>query len=365
MAIWGGGEQYFSQKQPFPKIVFIIGEATQRHYMSVYNYDLPTTPNFDALKASENLFVFDDVISGAAGTNESLKRILTFFNNDTTSQIPWYKQMNIIDAMKLLDYRVIFLSTQEPISIHGAGPQTISQHADYIDYANLHKFDKRKDERLLTMYDNFNQQKHSLAGNEKTNEFYIFHIEGMHAPYINRYTQQFDKFTINDLRQNQLDRFHHYKDNKNAGQKLSDKQLKYRVHYINAILYNDFVIGEFIKKVADDEVILFYFSDHGEEVNDFRDFVGHSYDSKYNVEIPFMIYMSDKFKLSHPEILDKVKNAQRKPFMSDNFMHALFDLLDIECVDAEPTLSLFNKNYNATRVRMIGGKDYDKDLKTE
>ena len=333
--------------------------------MSVYDYDLPTTPNFDILKASENLFVFDDVISGAAGTNESLKRILTFFNNDTTSQIPWYKQMNIIDAMKLLDYRVIFLSTQEPISIHGAGPQTISQHADYIDYANLHKFDKRKDERLLVMYDNFNQQKHSLAGNEKANEFYIFHIDGMHAPYISRYTQQFDKFTINDLRQNQLDRFHHYKDNKNAGQKLNDKQLKYRVHYINAILYNDFVMSEFIKKIADDEVILFYFSDHGEEVNDFRDFVGHREDSKYNVEIPFMIYMSDKFKLAHPDILAKVKNAQHKPFMTDNFMHALFDLLEIECVDAEPTLSLFNKDYNATRVRMIGGKDYDKDLKTE
>lgn len=332
--------------------------------MSIYGYDLPTTPNLDKLKASKNLFIFDDVISSAAGTNESLKRILTFFNNDTTSQIPWYKQMNVIDAMKLLDYRVIFLSTQEPISTHGAGPQTISQHADYIDYANLHKFDKRKDERLLEMYDNFNQQKHSLAGHAKTNEFYIFHIEGMHAPYIYRYTQQFEKFNIDDLRQKQLDEFYRYKENKNAGQKLTDKQLKYRVHYINAILYNDFVINEFIKKIADDEVILFYFADHGEEVNDYRDFIGHTLDSKYSVEIPFIIYMSDTFKARHPDIVTKVQKAQHKPFMSDNLMHALFDLLDIECVELDKTLSLFSDEFNDKRVRLIDGKDYDKDLKS-
>lgn len=359
----GGGLKYISQEKPLPKIIFIIGEATQRHYMSLYGYALPTTPNFDTLKSSENLFAFDDVVSPVAGTNESLKRILTFFNNDTTSQIPWYKQMNIIDAMKLLDYRVIFLSTQEPISSYGAAPQTISRNADNVNYANLHKIGKEKDERLLVMYDDFNQQKHSLIGNEKTNEFYIFHIEGMHAPYIDRYTQQFDKFSIKDLRQNKLDEFHHYKGNKNAGQKLTDKQLKYRAHYINAILYNDFVISEFIKKLADDEVILFYFSDHGEEINDFRDFVGHAGDSKYNVEIPFIIYMSDKFKARHPEILTKVKNAQHKPFMTDNFMHAFFDLLNIQCVESNETLSLFNQNYDDTRIRMIYGKDYDKELK--
>ena len=50
--------------------------------------------------------------------------------------------------------------------------------------------------------------------------------------------------------------------------------------------------------------------------------------------------------------------------MSDNLMHALFDLLDIECVELDKTLSLFSDEFNDKRVRLIDGKDYDKDLKS-
>lgn len=322
--------------------------------MQIYGYALPTTPHLNELVKSQNLFIFDDVISTSTATSVNLQRILTFANCENEAT-PWYKQMNIVDAMKLLGYYTTFLSTQEPVSLYGNAQQSIALHADFYDYGSLHKFSKKRDERLLEMYDN-------LKTDQKSNEMLIFHLMGTHTSYKVRYPSEFAKFGIDDLRKNGLDKF--YSGDK-KGQKLSFKQARSRSRYLNAILYNDFVVSELIKRFENDEAIVFYLSDHADEVHDRRNFAGHGEPNRYSLEIPFMVYMSDIFKARHPEIVEKVKNAQHKPFMSDNFMHALFDLLDIECADAEPTLSLFNKDYNTTRARVINGKDYDKELKME
>ncbi|MGI0440398.1 sulfatase-like hydrolase/transferase [Helicobacter himalayensis] len=84
-----------------PLVILIIGESTQRNYLNLYGYPLPTTPKLNALRDSQNLFVFSDVISPATHTDESLRKVLTFSNYEN-EQIPWYKQMNIIDTMKML-----------------------------------------------------------------------------------------------------------------------------------------------------------------------------------------------------------------------------------------------------------------------
>lgn len=274
------------------------------------------------------------------------------YENEAT---PWYKQMNIVDAMKLLGYHTAFLSTQEPISLYGNAQQSIATHADIYDYGSLHKFSKKRDERLLEMYD-------TLKTSEKASEMLIFHLMGTHTSYKVRYPDEFAKFGIDDLRKNGLDEFH---SGDKQGQTLNFKQARNRSRYLNAVLYNDFVVSELMKRFEDDEAIVFYLSDHADEVYDRRNFAGHGEPNRYSLEIPFMIYMSDKFKRAHPEIVGKVKSAQHKPFMSDNFMHAFFDLLGIKCADAEPSLSLFNKDFNATRARMIDGRDYDKELKME
>ena len=88
-------------------------------------------------------------------------RILTFANVENGAT-PWYKQMNLVDAMKLLGYSTAFLSTQEPMSLYGNAQQSIALHADFYDYGSLHKFTKKRDERLLEMYDGLKTQK-SLA----------------------------------------------------------------------------------------------------------------------------------------------------------------------------------------------------------
>ena len=319
--------------------------------MQIYGYDLPTTPNLNELQNSQNLFVFDDVISPATATAPTLKLVLTFSNHENSFIAPWYEQMNIIDAMNLLGYQSIWISNQELISIYGNVAEVIAKRATVQHFSNRKiGGENYKDEILLKMFDDLTLQ--------NSRQFIVFHLMGTHMGYNQRYPSEFAKFNSDDLREKGLDKIH----TKDAIT-LTNSQLKTRAEYANAVLYNDFVVSEIMQKFKDDEAIVFYFSDHADEVYDKDDFAGHNQPNRYSLEIPFMLYLSDKFKAAHPDIVAKVQAAQHKPFMTDNFIHALFDLLDIECVELDKTLSLFSDEFNATRPRIVGGRDYDKELK--
>ncbi|OOX95182.1 hypothetical protein BOO83_01195 [Campylobacter coli] len=176
--------------------------------------------------------------------------------------------------------------------------------------------------------------------------------------YSKRYSSEFAKFGIKDLRENSLDDW-----TKDA--KLNDKQAKIKSQYLNAIYYNDFVVSEICNYFKNEEAILFYLSDHGDEVYDFRDFFSHAetMDSKYMAEIPFMIFTSDKLKQNHPDIIKKIEKAQALPFMSDDFLHAFLDPVGLDIEDFKESRSLFSDNYNKDRVRLFANKNYDEELK--
>ncbi|MFK0327576.1 sulfatase-like hydrolase/transferase [Campylobacter coli] len=59
--------------------------------MNLYNYKLKTTQKLEALRNSENLFVFTDVIAPHAHTNPAISKIFTFSNYENSS-IAWFKQ---------------------------------------------------------------------------------------------------------------------------------------------------------------------------------------------------------------------------------------------------------------------------------
>ncbi|MGX2971196.1 phosphoethanolamine transferase [Helicobacter sp. T3_23-1059] len=370
--------------------MLIIGESTQRNYMSVYGYPLPTTPHLGALQKSGNLYAFRDIVAPATHTNEALKYALTFHNYEN-KEIAWHTQMNIIDAMKALGYKTAWFSNQDSISVWGNVFQAISKRAHFTQYStNRGSLENALyDEILLKMFAKYRanqdlreskiytrdshtdaqdssesnaQDLHSNSQISQDSQFIVFHLMGTHGHYEHRYPKDKATFAPQDLRAKSLDRF--YGEDKKP---LNDAQLQMRTDYANVVAYNDEIVAQIIKEFENDEAIVFYFSDHCDEVFDERDFLGHTYSfvSRYMVEIPFMIYMSDKFKKAHPNIEKRVKKAQNLPFMTDNFMHAFFDLLGIECADLDYKFSLFSPKFNANRARIIYGVDYDKELKNK
>ncbi|MBF7043823.1 phosphoethanolamine transferase, partial [Campylobacter volucris] len=258
------------------KIVIILGESTQRNYMSIYDYKIKTTPNLEKFKSNGNLFVFNDVISPHTHTNPSIAKILTFSNyeNDSTK---WFYQKNLINIMKKAGYYTYWISNQESISSLGNAPQALARLCDknifFDNFSNGNSV--FKDEVIL-------DELKKISRCQK--EFFILHLQGTHMDYSKRYNSSFNIFNPNDLEKYNLNLL-------NSKQKLTNKQALVKSNYLNAILYNDFIVSEIFNYFKNDNSIVFYFSDHADEVYDFRNFFGHTETmlSRYMVEIPFMI----------------------------------------------------------------------------
>lgn len=335
-----------------PKIIIIVGESTQRNYMSLYGYPLDTTPKLKQHQLNGNLYVFNDIISPHSHTNTSIAKIFTFSNYEN-EEIHWYKQKNIIDIMKRVGYYTYWISNQESISSFGNAPEAIARRADYTIF-----LDRMFTGNSITKDEILVDELHRITS-KKEKELYILHLLGTHMDYSQRYPhKKFKYFTVEDLKKYNLNFL------KN-GEQLNNKQMLLKMHYLNAILYNDHVVSKIFNYFKDENAIIFYFSDHGEEVYDFRNFFGHAETmaSRYMVEIPFMIYLSNKFKNTYPSIIQKISSSTSKPFMTDDFIHAFLDLLGIDIDEFQKQRSIFNDVYNNNRVRFFANKDYDKYFK--
>lgn len=336
-----------SEEDMIENIVLIIGESAQRNLMQIYGYRLENTPYLNEIKAQnpQNLIVFKDVISSRATTYESLSQVLSFANQDNINK-DWFECLNLVDAMKLGGYTSINISNQEKFSLFDKASTTIFGRSDKVYWAGLNSsFEYSKpDEKVLPFVDKVVDEKHKAL-------FLSIHLMGNHTVYYNRYPKSFNHFTPQDI---------HSKYHK-----------KEKAEYANAILYTDFVLNEIIKKFKDQDSLIIYISDHGEDVYDSSNtFAGHV-DSKINrfmVEVPFIIYASDIFINKHPNHYKKIQQAQDRPFMLDDLMHAIIDIAGFEIDGFEANRSLFAKDpyFLYDRIRKVGKnaqKDYDKELK--
>ena len=159
----------------------------------------------------------------------------------------------------------------------------------------------------------------------------------------------------------------------NDVENLATTSVEENMHYDNSVLYGDFVLNEIIKRFEDSDSLVLYLSDHGEEIYDWRNFIGHS-DSKmsrFMVEIPFMIYVSDVFIDKHPELYKRLQKAQNQRYMSDDLIHTLLDIAGIDMQGFESKRSLISDDTTLlnNRIRLVGEKksikDYDKELKAQ
>lgn len=128
--------------------------------------------------------------------------------------------------------------------------------------------------------------------------------------------------------------------------------------YNNAIRYNDFVVREIIETVRAQNTnsYVLYFSDHGEEVYNTINQCGHfeGWNTRTLYEIPFILWMSPKFKRMHQPNFDL-----NNKFMTDEFINAVSDLSKIEFDGFNRKRSIFNKEFEKTPRIIQKNKDFD------
>ncbi|WRF43824.1 phosphoethanolamine transferase [Helicobacter pylori] len=335
---------YLSSTGDVSNVVLVIGESASRNFMQLYGYNAPNNPLLSELanerereRESNNLFVFSDTISKEAHTSEVFESLLNYSNAETNK--PWYHYHNMIDIFKRSHYETFWLEKQI-IDQWGITQNLVSNRSKsryYIlgDYGAY-------DEELAKFYSK------NVQSRLKSKNFIVFHLIGSHSWYADRFPKSFAKFKPNDLDFSNL-------------HTSSDRDKQIVTDYVNSLYYNDAVLNGIFNLFKDKDAIVFYLSDHAQDMFESGSTYGHRC-SKAGLEIPFMIYVSDIFKEKHPEKVKLIKNALNKPFMSDDLIHSLLPLVGIHTKDEVESKNLFSPKFDAQRKRIVcwGSMDYDK-----
>ncbi len=325
-----------------PHVVFILGESTCRGRMHLYGYDLENTPNLDELSRRGELAVFRDVISPQGATVAVLKELFTF--HDAESDAEWHQYNNLMDVLKAAGYKTYWLSNQESSGIWGNVAQLYANRCTKKAYTSIRESREDLgilDEEVLPLLDE------ALAEAGEKN-FYVLHLMGGHGLYYMRFPYAFSKFHPEDVRGSQA--------------ALPEKKRAEIAQYANALYYNDYVVGQIIDRFRQENAIVIYLPDHGETIYDEGSFfAGHVEENpnRYTLEVPLLFWASEKFRARYPEKWAAIESAVARPYMTDDMIHTLLDLMDIGTPEYDPSKSVIHPSFDAGRKRIVQDRDYD------
>ncbi len=321
--------------------VLIIGESCNRNHMSIYGYDKNTTPK---LAKRDDVIVYKNVVSPYSNTISSVLSILTASNLD--NKISFDKSTSIIDVFHSAGFKTYWLSNQSPIGVWDNAIYNLAQTTDNKTFVN-NKGNSSFESTYLASHDGELLAPFNNILNNNHNKLIIVHLMGSHSAYAKRYPTEFDLFN----------------NHSNNKQRLINE-------YDNSVLYNDFIMDSIFSLLKSHSLVdgkelvsCIYLSDHGENVYDENDNVGHDYAGaipKSNVEIPFMVWHSLGYKNMFPEKTKAIQLNKHLPAVSDDLFHTIIDLNNITYDGLLNDRSIINPQFNSARKRILEDNlDYD------
>lgn len=321
-------------------IVVVVGESYTKWHSSLYGYSLNTSPNLLSEADSGRLFVFDDVVSSSNFTSVIMKNIICCNNSSDGEE--WYDYPNFMTIFKKAGYDVYFWDNQrnfEKTASHSFTLNSFLYNSEIVgmSYTQTNDASYQYDDEIV---ESFNENVKLV----NSKNLIMFHLMGQHSIYSERFPQSATVFTIDSIKRD--DSF------------LNDEMKQCIADYDNATLYNDYVLSRIIETFKNSNTILFYFSDHGEEVYDYRAKCGRDHADlndqllKYQYDIPFMIWCSDMYKENNPHIVKAIKQSVKRPYIIDNICNTLFNVGAINTVYYRDSLDLISPAYKCSK-RMI------------
>jgi heptose-I-phosphate ethanolaminephosphotransferase len=322
-------------------VVLIVGESLTRRHMQLYGYNRPTNP---LLRQRNDILVYNRAVSPYTHTLTALLSAFTTSNID--NQQAYDSALSIIDVYASAGYKTYWLSNQSPAGLWDNAIYRLAQTAHQSVFINR-LGNSSFDATLQASYDEALLPELSKALNDSANKkLIVLHLMGNHSLYEKRYPASFTYFPLDkDKKQNTI----------NA--------------YDNAVRYNDYVMNclfdTMTQRAQQHPHISYaacYWSDHGENVYDENNAVGHDYTGLVpwtQIEVPFMIWCSAKHPLN--ERLQHGVWAQQKNnvFMTDDLFHTFLDAAGIRTAAFDSTRSIFNTHFNSSRpARLEDGNVY-------
>jgi len=310
--------------------VIIIGESTSARNMGLYGYYRNTNPLLTEIK--DELLIFNDVIAPHTHTISSLNKMLSLANHENPDVLHCGSIVQLANAAGFSTY---WISNQQPIGINETLVTSISRATKEQIFTNaLTNKQLEFDEALFPHIEkvlNYPDEKKVI----------FIHLYGTHLAYKFSYPSHFKTFTDTPITKFPSAR--------------STEQIN---HYDNSIVYNDFIVRSIIEKVRakNEKSYVMYFSDHGDEVFQDIDFVGHSeyHGTNPMYEIPFIVWTSEKLKEFYPN-MDLLPGFLDRKYMLDDLIHSFSDLSQIRFNQYQPERSIFNPQF-LYRNRMLNSR---------
>ena len=334
------------------KVVVILGESARADLMSAYGYERPTTPWLDSISKNGNeVVLFNDVCSSGPNTIMSSQRIFTFWNN--TPNKAWYNYPDLTNVLAHAGYYTQWITQQNPQNMYAIERLFAnSAHKLYKThrYTSLYKI---KDSSLSAMaYDEAllpALHRYDSPNTTHVHRKYIFtvvHLMGSHQNYSERYPPAFDFFKAKDMKEC-----------------LTEDTKRQKAAYLNSLRYTDHLLEKMIKHYSSQRALVFYFSDHGEMVDEPQQpgYFGHGTNVDHpTVDIPFFVYASPQLRKEHPELWERIKKAQFRPISTAWFTNSLTSLLGIRTKYNDERYNFFSDKFaNPTRIAVQGDERHE------
>lgn len=334
-----------------PNIVVIIGESYNKHHAALYGYGLPTTPRLCERAKRGELVVFDDVISPWNITSNAFRAFLSTQSADEGGR--WTEGVLFPALFKRAEFKVAFLSNQ---FFHTVSQGSIDFNGSFflndpqmekLCFDHRNAFRSKNDGTILSLLKGFTPGERNL---------YLFHLWGQHMEYDHRYPSDQTTFTHHDIQRRDL----------------TQSQRETVAHYDNATRWNDEVINRILRNFANEDAVVVYFSDHGEEVYDGSiPLYGRIHDEqpspeviRHEYEVPFMIWGSRKFRRLHPELFERIQTAQHHPFSHDDLPHLLLGLAGIKTAYYKAHRDPLSPQFRPQRRLLRGKINYDEVMRS-
>jgi heptose-I-phosphate ethanolaminephosphotransferase len=313
-------------------IVVVVGESLGKHHMSLYGYRRDTNPLLFAY--GDSMVVYQDVVAPQVHTIPVMRSILSM--SDKSYPEYFTQKPSVYELFNRAGYDTYLISNQE-FSEECYSSFDILLTLAKKKYKLAHC--KQHDDIILPVID-------TILKDTGRNKLILVHLIGNHMAYEFRYPKEYIIFN-------------NKKDGLVADAPFRDEKAKKTIDkYDNSVLYNDFIVNSIVqslKEIPRQDAIMVYFSDHGEELYDYREFAGHAYEkvSPAMCEIPFMIWMSPSYRKFRSDLVFDKNRA----YSTEDFIYSVSDLAGISYPDYDDSRSIFSVNFRP-RTRYVGDKEY-------
>lgn len=318
--------------------VVVIGESLNRQHMSLYGYPRSTTPGLEA--HASQLIWFNNLISSHVQTQPSLRYALTLAN--TRDQSDPFSSLSLIDLANLAGMETFWLSNQQPLRGSLTAIARQAQHEYYVSN-DFQGVANTPDEALLPAI------AQALAS-PAPRKLIVVHLMGSHLQYQSRYPANFPAFSDAPPHSEQ--------------RQLTMRQINTINHYDTSVRYTDQVLTQLLAQLgALPDTLpagMVFFSDHGEEVFDSKDFKGHGPESlsRPMFTIPLLVWLNPAMQAQQPGLHQRLSAQTDTPAMLDHFDQFLSEWMGLTYPQRRPADSLGNPQWQPAK-RLVYGRDFD------